>query len=58
MVTPFALSISQILSAICKASSRSCVEENGLVRLAAEVVQQLHHFHFAGKIKKGCRFIR
>ena len=33
-------------------------KENRLVRLPAELVKQLHHLYFTGKIKESCRFIQ
>ena len=33
-------------------------EKNSLVRPSAEVMQQLHHFHFAGKVEESGRLIQ
>ena len=33
-------------------------KENRLVRLPAELVKQLHHLYFTGKIEESCRFIQ
>jgi len=33
-------------------------QENSLIRLPAQLMEQLHHFHFTREIKEGSRFVQ